>query len=90
MNQELTTDIHLEMAARGCVSGTLKEWPMLYETLLIAGYPVTKDTTALQARAWARDYLGWDDDTDANLSPVPRLLEELRCSRQDSTELADQ
>jgi len=80
MNQTLTADIHLEMAASGCVSGTLKEWPMLYETLLIAGYPVTKDTTALQARTWAREYLGWDD-TDADLSPLSELLEELRCSR---------
>jgi hypothetical protein len=83
-------DVHLEMTARGCVSGTLKEWPMLYETLLIAGYPVTKDTTALQARTWARDYLGWDDDTDADLSPLSGLFKEFRCSRQDSVELSDQ
>ena len=83
MNQQHTADIHFEMAARGCVSGTLAEWPMLGLALRKAGYPATTETTALQARTWARDYLGWDDDTDADLSPLSELFEELRCSRQD-------
>ena len=81
MNQALMADIHLEMAARGYVSGILKEWPMLGWTLLRLGYPATTETTALQARTWAREYLGWDDDTDADLSPLSGLFEELRRSR---------
>jgi len=44
------SDIHIEMAAKGCVSGTLSEWPMLRKSLRDNGICVGDDTHAITLR----------------------------------------
>lgn len=46
----------IEMAARGCVSGTLDEWPALLSALLKLGEPVTLGTSAWDAREISQKY----------------------------------
>jgi hypothetical protein len=36
--------LQIEQASRGCVSGTLAEWPHLYQALLAEGVVLPKDT----------------------------------------------
>jgi hypothetical protein len=40
------SDLHIEMAAKGCVSGTLSEWPMLRKSLRENGLYLDNNTDA--------------------------------------------
>jgi hypothetical protein len=44
------SDIHIEMAAKGCVSGTLSEWSMLRKSLRDNGLHLSDDTDAITLR----------------------------------------
>jgi hypothetical protein len=49
--------LQIEMAAKGCISGRLTEWPHLYRALESLGYPVTVDVLALEAKEWCCEIL---------------------------------
>jgi hypothetical protein len=54
--------IQIEMAAIGCVSGTLAEWPHLLSALRKYGKRVNKSTSALRAKELSRQICeseGW-------------------------------
>lgn len=58
MNPQRSNDrLQLTMAAVGCVSGTLVEWPQLLAALQRAGRPATKHTSADEARRMAQEAL---------------------------------
>ena len=44
------SDLHIEMAAKGCVSGTLSEWPMLRRSLRENGLHLDETTDAITLR----------------------------------------
>ena len=44
------SDLHIEMAARGSVSGTLSEWPMLRKSLRENGLHLDNNTDAITLR----------------------------------------
>lgn len=48
----------IEMAARGCVSGTLAEWPHLMGALRRAGVDLPAKTEAWRLRNLSRQILG--------------------------------
>lgn len=47
--------IEIDMAARGMVSGTLAEWPLLKSALKAAGMDYPDSTTAAQLKQVCRD-----------------------------------
>ena len=48
---KFTSDLHIEMAAKGCVSGTLAEWPALKQSLFVKnGIVISEDTDAITLR----------------------------------------
>jgi hypothetical protein len=47
---EFKSDLHIEMAAKGCISGTLNEWPMLRKSLRENGLNLSDDTHAITLR----------------------------------------
>jgi hypothetical protein len=53
--------MQIEMASRGCISGTLAQWPHLLSALRKAGKPATKHTLAADARKMACEVLGAPD-----------------------------
>lgn len=52
--------VQIEMAARGCISGSLSEWPHLIAALRRRGFPVNKHNTTEHAVEMCKSYLGWD------------------------------
>lgn len=44
------SDLHIEMAAKGSVSGTLSEWPMLRKSLRENGLHLDNSTDAITIR----------------------------------------
>ena len=44
------SDLHIDMAAKGCVSGTLSEWPMLRKSLRENGLHLDNNTDAITLR----------------------------------------
>ena len=44
------SDLHIEMASKGCVSGTLSEWPMLRKSLRDNGLHLDDSTDAITLR----------------------------------------
>ncbi len=41
-------DINIQMAARGCISGRLKEWPVLIYELKKYNYSIDPETSCLE------------------------------------------
>lgn len=46
--------LQLEMAARGCVSGTLREWPALKEAFLLCNWMCSNYMCATEMRSLAQ------------------------------------
>ena len=57
-NSESHEMIQIEMAARGCISGTLTEWPHLKSALRKRGIRMLDTATAEEMRKVCRWYLG--------------------------------
>jgi hypothetical protein len=49
--------MHLEMAAKGCVSGTLREWPLLRRAFVAAGVVPDENWTTAKMREMAQGVL---------------------------------
>lgn len=50
--------LQVEMAAKGAVSGTAREWPLLKQALIDAGYTVGDDTPAAELKRMAKEAEG--------------------------------
>lgn len=48
-------ELALQMAAQCGVSGTLAEWPYLFQALRNRGYSVSEKTSGINARKMARE-----------------------------------
>jgi hypothetical protein len=55
-------NMQLRMAAKGAVSGTAREWPVLKRALLDLGYPVTDHTPANMLRRMATQVVDGGED----------------------------
>ena len=56
-NQESQEMLQIEMAAKGCVSGTLAEWPHLERALRKRGIDMANTATAQEMQAACKSYL---------------------------------
>ena len=56
--------LQIEMAAMGCVSGTLAEWPHLRSALRKRGISMLNTATADEMRAVCKWYLSVRNETD--------------------------
>lgn len=67
--------LQVEMAAKGCVSGTLSEWPMLSRALKELGHDLPPSTPAATLRALCSarmsegEWVGWYGGSAFELVP---------------------
>ncbi len=53
--------VQIEMAAKGCISGTLSEWPHLKSVLRKAGYDLPGHTSAFTLTKLCKELLGGEE-----------------------------